>query len=115
MANESDASISASQTQRVAAERTVRRVRWVVTETIEGLTFGRVLIFFPVMNDKGLNVMLLRRKKLGVEIPINEKDRSFTNEAVAESIKLAMVSKEWEHLRTNVRKMKGLFRDKNKG
>nr|GEU89766.1 UDP-glycosyltransferase 91C1 [Tanacetum cinerariifolium] len=81
---------------------------------IEGLTFGRVLIFFPVMNDQGLNVRLLSGKKLGVEIPRNERDGSFTNEAVAESIRLAMVSEEGEHLRTNVRKMKGLFGDKNK-
>ncbi|GJR57392.1 hypothetical protein Tco_1499554 [Tanacetum coccineum] len=68
-----------------------------------------------VMNDQGLNVRLLSRKKLGVEIPRNKKDGSFTNEAKAESIKLAMVSEERDHLRRNVRKMKGLFGDKNKG
>ncbi|KAI7747566.1 hypothetical protein M8C21_030008 [Ambrosia artemisiifolia] len=81
---------------------------------IEGLTFGRVLIFFPVMNDQGLNVRLLNGKKLGVEIPRHEKDGSFTSESVAESIKFAMVSEEGEALRANAREMKGVFGDKSK-
>ncbi|KAK9076925.1 hypothetical protein SSX86_005260 [Deinandra increscens subsp. villosa] len=81
---------------------------------IEGLSFGRVLIFFPVMNDQGLNVRLLNGKKLGVEIPRNEKDGSFTSDSVAESIKLAMVSEEGNELRANARAMKGVFGDKSK-
>ncbi|KAI3705968.1 hypothetical protein L1987_76218 [Smallanthus sonchifolius] len=81
---------------------------------IEGLTFGRVLIFFPVMNDQGLNVRLLSGKKLGVEIPRNEKDGFFTSDSVTESIKLAVVSEEGEELRANAREMKGVFGDKSK-
>lgn len=81
---------------------------------IEGLTFGRVLIFFPVMNDQGLNVRLLTGKKLGVEIPRNEKDGSFTSDSVVESIKLAMVSEEGESLRANALEMKRVFGDKTK-
>ncbi|KAF5768993.1 putative soyasaponin III rhamnosyltransferase [Helianthus annuus] len=81
---------------------------------IEGLTFGRVLIFFPVMNDQGLNVRLLSGKKLGVEIPRNVKDGSFTSDSVAESIKLAMVSEEGEALRENAREMKVVFGNKSK-
>lgn len=81
---------------------------------IEGLTFGRVLIFLPVMNDQGLNVRLLSGKKLGVEIPRNEIDGSFTSDSVAESIKLAMMSEEGESLRANVKEMKGVFGDKSR-
>ncbi|XP_071718899.1 UDP-glycosyltransferase 91C1 [Rutidosis leptorrhynchoides] len=81
---------------------------------IEGLTFGRVLILFPVMNDQGLNVRLLSGKKLGVEIPRNEVDGSFTSDSVAESIKLAMVNEEGESTRANVREIKGVFGDKNR-
>ncbi|KVI06805.1 UDP-glucuronosyl/UDP-glucosyltransferase [Cynara cardunculus var. scolymus] len=76
---------------------------------IEGLAFGRVLIFFPVMNDQGLNVRLLSGKKLGVEIPRNEKDGSFTSDSVAKSVKLAMVSEGGEQIRKNAREMKGLW------
>lgn len=81
---------------------------------IEALTFGRVLIFFPVMNDQGLNVRLLCGKKLGIEIPRNTKDGSFTSDSVAESIKLAVVSEDGEALRSNAREMKRVFGDKSK-
>ncbi|KAL8231968.1 hypothetical protein R6Q57_001746 [Mikania cordata] len=81
---------------------------------IEGLSFGRVLIFFPVMNDQGLNVRLLSGKKLGVEIPRDMIDGSFTSDSVSESIKLAIVSEEGKELRANARKLKGLFGDQSK-
>lgn len=81
---------------------------------IEGLTFGRVLIFFPVMNDQGLNTRLLKGKKLGVEITRNERDGSFTSNSLAESIKLAMVSEEGELVRANAKEMRGLFADEKK-
>lgn len=81
---------------------------------IEGLAFGRVLIFFPVMNDQGLNVRLLSGKKLGVEIPRSYKDGSFTRDSVAESVKIAMVSEEGEPIRANAREMKRLFGDESK-
>ncbi|XP_023750844.1 UDP-glycosyltransferase 91C1 [Lactuca sativa] len=81
---------------------------------IEGLAFGRVLICFPVMNDQGLNSRLLSGKKLGVEIPRIETDGSFTSEALAESIIVAMVSEEGEVLRANAREMKREFGDVSK-
>lgn len=81
---------------------------------IEGLCFGRVFIMFPVMNDQGLNTRLLEEKGVGVEIPRNEKDGSFTSDSVAESVKFAVVSEEGELLRANARQMSGLFGDGNK-
>ncbi|KAI3707167.1 hypothetical protein L6452_25440 [Arctium lappa] len=81
---------------------------------IEGLAFGHVLIFFPVMNDQGLNVRLLSGKKLGVEISRSYKDGSFTRDSVTESVKLAMMSEEGEAIRANAREMKRLFGDEIK-
>ncbi|XP_047262647.1 UDP-glycosyltransferase 91C1 [Capsicum annuum] len=78
---------------------------------IEALCFGRVLIMFPVLNDQGLNTRLLQQKGVGVEIPRNEKDGSFTSDSVSESVKFAVVSEEGESLRTNARKMSSLFGD----
>ncbi|KAH6761931.1 UDP-Glycosyltransferase superfamily protein [Perilla frutescens var. hirtella] len=75
----------------------------------EALGLGRVLILFPVMNDQGLNARLLQEKKVGVEIPRNEIDGSFTSESVAETVRLAVVGEEGRYVRENARKMKELF------
>ncbi|KAL2249318.1 UNVERIFIED_CONTAM: UDP-glycosyltransferase 91C1 [Sesamum indicum] len=80
----------------------------------EALGFGRVLILFPVMNDQGLNARLLQEKKVGVEIPRNEKDGSFTRDSVSETVRLVLVSEEGRKVRENARKMKELFGDKSR-
>ncbi|KAJ8545284.1 hypothetical protein K7X08_017867 [Anisodus acutangulus] len=59
---------------------------------------------FPVMNDQGLNTRLLEEKGVGVEIPRNEQDGSFTSDSRAESVKFAVVSEESESLRANARR-----------
>ncbi|EXB79621.1 UDP-glycosyltransferase 91C1 [Morus notabilis] len=81
---------------------------------IEGLAFGRVLVMFPMANDQGINARLLSEKGLGVEIPRNELDGSFTSDSVAESVRSAMVDKSSESFRVKAREMKGLFGDRNK-
>ncbi|GJU14912.1 hypothetical protein Tco_1142878 [Tanacetum coccineum] len=90
-----------------------RKVYLQLYEAMEALVRKCGSRFAFLLGNKKV-VRLLSRKKLGVEIPRNKKDGSFTNEVKAESIKLAMVSEEIDHLRRNVRKMKGLFGDKNK-
>ncbi|KAK4403958.1 UDP-glycosyltransferase 91C1 [Sesamum angolense] len=82
--------------------------------TTEALGFGRVLILFPVMNDQGPNARLLQEKKVGVEIPRNEKDGSFTRDSVAETVRLVLVSEEGRKVRENARKMKELFGDRSR-
>ncbi|XP_004287416.1 PREDICTED: UDP-glycosyltransferase 91C1 [Fragaria vesca subsp. vesca] len=81
---------------------------------IEGLGFGKVLILFPMLNDQGLNARLANGKGLGVEIPRNELDGSFTRDAVAEFVRLAMVEEEGEMVRRRVKEIKGIFGDRNR-
>ncbi|OUZ99747.1 UDP-glucuronosyl/UDP-glucosyltransferase [Macleaya cordata] len=78
---------------------------------IEGLAFGRVLILLPMLNDQGLNARLLEGKKVGLEIPRNERDGSFSSESVAESLRVVMVEKEGEVLRNKAKEMKEVFGD----
>lgn len=75
----------------------------------EALGFGRVLILFPVMNDQGINCRLLQAKKVGIEIPRNEVDGAFTSDAVAETVRVALVGEEGRSVRENARKMKELL------
>lgn len=81
---------------------------------VEALSFGRVLILFPIMNDQGLNSRLLQEKKVGLEIPRNVKDGSFTAEAVAETLRFVVVSADGEPLRNNAKGMRSLFGDPNR-
>lgn len=78
---------------------------------VEGLGFGRVPIFLPVLNEQGLNTRLLRGKDIGVEIPRNERDGMFWSD----SVRLAMIDDAGELKRTKAKMMKGLFgnRDEN--
>ncbi|KAF5195265.1 Udp-glycosyltransferase [Thalictrum thalictroides] len=77
------------------------------------LGYGRVPVLLPMLNDQGLNARLMVGKKLGIEIPRNEQDGSFTSESVAELLRMVMVEKEGEVLRSNARKMRGVFGDEN--
>lgn len=76
---------------------------------IEALGCGRVLILFPVMNDQGINARFLKGKKVGFEIPRDEKDGTFTIESVADLLRMAMVSQEGESVRNNAKEMMRLF------
>ncbi|TYI75855.1 hypothetical protein E1A91_D06G035700v1 [Gossypium mustelinum] len=84
---------------------------------IEALGLGRVLIMLPMLNDQGLNARLLNEKKVGLEIPRNELDGWFTSEAVAESVRLAVVEESGKVLRETAKAMEGYFGDfgKNDG
>ncbi|KAL1542277.1 UDP-glycosyltransferase 91C1-like [Salvia divinorum] len=79
------------------------------SSAVEALGFGRMLILFPVMNDQGTNCRLLQAKKVGIEIPRNEVDGAFTSDAVAETVRVALVGEEGRSIRENARKMKELF------
>nr|UXB92737.1 glycosyltransferase [Helleborus thibetanus] len=80
---------------------------------IEGLGYGRVPVMLPMLNDQGLNARLLTEKMLGIEIPRNERDGSFTSGSVAESLRVAMVGKEGEVFRSNARDMREVFGNTN--
>ncbi|KAJ0240898.1 hypothetical protein HA466_0219410 [Hirschfeldia incana] len=79
---------------------------------VEGLGFGRVPIFLPVLNEQGLNTRLLRGKGIGIEVRRNERDGKFDSDSVADSVRLAMVDDAGELKRTKAKMMKGLSGDK---
>ncbi|CAA0829274.1 UDP-glycosyltransferase 91C1 [Striga hermonthica] len=80
----------------------------------EGLGFGRVLILLPVMHDQGMNARLLREKGVGLDIPRDEGDGSFTWAHVADTVRAAMVGEEGRRAREKAREMKELFGDESR-
>ncbi|KAI3922126.1 hypothetical protein MKX01_005815 [Papaver californicum] len=87
------------------------------SSVIEALGYGCPLILLPIINDQALNARTLVWKKVGLEIERNDKDGSFTREAVARSLRTLMVDEEGEMFRVKCRELKqvfGLVKKKNK-
>uniref|UniRef100_A0A1J3FAB9 UDP-glycosyltransferase 91C1 n=1 Tax=Noccaea caerulescens TaxID=107243 RepID=A0A1J3FAB9_NOCCA len=77
---------------------------------VEGLGFGKVPIFLPVLNEQGLNTRLLHGNGIGFEVLRNERDGSFDSDSVANSVRLAMGCDDTgESRRAKAKMMKGLF------
>ncbi|KAF9603331.1 hypothetical protein IFM89_034680 [Coptis chinensis] len=81
---------------------------------IEGLGYGLRLILLPLSPPQALNARVLVSKNIGLEIPRNERDGSFTRDSVAESVKVVMVHKEGELLGTKAMEMKKIFGDEER-
>ncbi|KAK9096844.1 hypothetical protein Sjap_022341 [Stephania japonica] len=80
---------------------------------IEALGFGRALILFPYLSEQGLNARMMESLNVGLEIPRDEHEGSFTSNSVAKSLKMVMVEEEGERLRSNAREMKRIFGDRD--
>ena len=80
------------------------------SSVIEALGFGRALILFPgASSDLGLMAQLLANKRVGLEVPRDDRDGSFTVNSVSESIKRVMVEEEGEEIRKNAWAMRKIF------
>ncbi|KAM7507489.1 hypothetical protein LguiA_017942 [Lonicera macranthoides] len=80
---------------------------------IEGLVFGQPLIMLSFLVDQGLNARVLAEKKVGIEVPRNEDDGSFTRDSVAKSLRSVMVEDEGTNYREKAMEMSRMFGDKN--
>ena len=79
---------------------------------IEALGFGKPLILLAGASaDLGLISRMLHRKRVGLEIPRDEKTGSFTSESVSELIRRVVVAEEGESVRANARAVKEIFGD----
>ena len=80
------------------------------SSVVEALGLGRVLILFPGASaDLGLVARLLTDKRVGLEVPRDARDGSFTANSVSESIRRVMVEEEGEEIRKNAWAMKEIF------
>ncbi|KAI3451241.1 hypothetical protein Pfo_007906 [Paulownia fortunei] len=79
---------------------------------VEGLMFGRPLIMLPFLVDQGLNARVLADKQVGVEVPRNEQDGSYTRNAVAQSVRMVMVEEEGQKFRGAAKVSSAVFGDR---
>ncbi|CAL4934821.1 unnamed protein product [Urochloa decumbens] len=61
---------------------------------LEGLVFGRPLVMLPFFGDQGPNARLMEGKKVGLQVPRDEDDRSFDRHGVASAVRAVMVDEE---------------------
>ncbi|XP_028115545.1 soyasaponin III rhamnosyltransferase-like [Camellia sinensis] len=69
---------------------------------IETLQFGHSMVVLPLIIDQGLNARLMVEKGLAIEAERSE-DGSFSRDDIAKALKLAMVSKEGDEMRAQLR------------
>ncbi|KAL2527975.1 UDP-glycosyltransferase 91A1 [Forsythia ovata] len=80
---------------------------------VEGLTFGHPLIALPFLVDQGLNDRIIADKQIGIEIPKNDEDGSYTKNSVSETVKLVMVENEGKKFRDKAKEMSAIFGDRH--
>ncbi|GER34512.1 UDP-Glycosyltransferase superfamily protein [Striga asiatica] len=78
---------------------------------LEGLLFGHPLITLPFLVDQGLNSRIVEQRQLGLEIPRNEEDGSYTRYSVADTVKLVMVEDEGKKFRKSAKEMAVIIGD----
>ncbi|GJR14660.1 putative soyasaponin III rhamnosyltransferase [Tanacetum coccineum] len=77
---------------------------------VEGLMFGHPLIMLPFLVDQGLNARILVDKKVGIEVPRNDEDGSFTKDLVAKSL-TTVVGDEEKNYKANAMALSKTFGD----
>ncbi|KAF5769258.1 putative soyasaponin III rhamnosyltransferase [Helianthus annuus] len=77
---------------------------------VEGLMSGHPLIMLPFLVDQGLNARILVDKQVGIEVPRNEEDGSFTKESVARSVSV-VVDDEGKICKANALEVSQIFGD----
>ncbi|PIM96975.1 UDP-glucuronosyl and UDP-glucosyl transferase [Handroanthus impetiginosus] len=76
---------------------------------VEGLTFGHPLITLPFFVDHGLTSRIIVEKQLGIEIPRDEQDGSFTRNSVVNSIKLVMLEDDGKKFKERAKEVSAIF------
>lgn len=82
------------------------------SSSIEGLMFGHPLIMLPFVIDTGLVARILEEKQVGIEIPRDKVDGSYTRDSVANSVRLIMEEDEGKIYRDKAKEIGAIFGDR---
>ncbi|XP_058727408.1 soyasaponin III rhamnosyltransferase-like [Vicia villosa] len=83
------------------------------SSVIEMIHYGHVLVTLPYLLDQCLFSRALEEKEVAMAVPRSEEDGSFTREAVAHTLRLAIVDEEGSGLRNNAKEMGKIFSSKD--
>ncbi|GJN23615.1 hypothetical protein PR202_gb11279 [Eleusine coracana subsp. coracana] len=79
---------------------------------VEGLRFGHPLIMLPIFGDQGPNARFMEARKVGVLVPRNDMDGSFSRDGVAAAVRAVVAAEEGTVLfAQNARKLQEIVAD----
>ncbi|CAJ1940289.1 unnamed protein product [Sphenostylis stenocarpa] len=84
------------------------------TSVVEAVQNEKPLVLLTFLADQGINARVLEEKKMGYSVPRDERDGSFTSDAVADSLRLVMVEEEGRIYRETIKEVKDLFVNKER-
>uniref|UniRef100_A0ACD6A6Q0 Uncharacterized protein n=1 Tax=Avena sativa TaxID=4498 RepID=A0ACD6A6Q0_AVESA len=76
---------------------------------VEGLQFGHPLIMLPIAGDQGPNARLMEDRKVGVLVPRNDKDGSFSRDDVAGAVRSVVVEEDGRVFAASAKKLQGIL------
>ncbi|KAI3798680.1 hypothetical protein L1987_33958 [Smallanthus sonchifolius] len=82
-----------------------------LSSIVEALMFGRPLIMLPIFGDQFLNARVVVDKHVGIHVPRNEEDGSFTKESVARSVRSVVVDDEGKIYKAKAKELSEIFGD----
>ncbi|ONK66619.1 uncharacterized protein A4U43_C06F10240 [Asparagus officinalis] len=84
------------------------------SSVIENFHYGHPLVLLPIFIDHGIIARILVEKGIAVEIERDEEDGSFTKEAVAAAVRLAVVEEEGEWMRRRAKELREVLVNKDR-
>ncbi|CAH9106222.1 unnamed protein product [Cuscuta europaea] len=82
------------------------------SSVVEGITLGHPLIMLPFLFDQGITARVMEDYQVGIEVPRDEEDGTFTSNSVAHSVRFVMLeSEEGKKVRENARRISLIFGD----
>ncbi|GAB4859028.1 hypothetical protein Ancab_010496 [Ancistrocladus abbreviatus] len=84
-----------------------------LSSVVEALQFGRPLIMLPFFIDQGLIARIMAEMEVGIEIPRDEENGTFTGESIAESLRVVVVDEAGKIYREKAMKESAMFGDRS--
>ncbi|TKW31010.2 hypothetical protein SEVIR_2G078440v4 [Setaria viridis] len=82
-----------------------------LSSLVESFLFGHPLVMLPLFADQGLTARLMAERRVGLEVPRDDRDGSVRREDVAAAVRRVMVEDEGEVFAGNARELREILWD----
>ncbi|XP_072148041.1 putative UDP-rhamnose:rhamnosyltransferase 1 [Setaria viridis] len=82
-----------------------------LSSLVDSFLFGHPLVMLPLFGDQGLTARLMAERRVGLEVPRDDRDGSVRREDVAAAVRRVMVEDEGEVFAGNARELREILWD----